>query len=117
MPKFSPIPLSQDVPNPAGLMSEEYDEGLPLYVVHPDVVSLPESGKITFYFRRGPVTIKEGREDEGASASVDLTLTEICAVEECEVEEKSEPKMAEHALDSLFEQLRGGKKESGEEED
>lgn len=117
MPKFSPIPLSQDAPNTAGLMSEGYDEGLPLFVDHPDVVSLPEEGKITFYFKRGPVTIKEGRGDEGASASVDLTLTEICAVEECEVEEKSEPKMAEHALDSLFEQLRGGKKESEEEED
>lgn len=97
--------------------SGDYDEGLHLFVEHPDVVSLPEEGKVTFYFRRGPVTIKEGREDEGASASVDLTLTEICACEECEVEEKSEPKMAEHALDSLFEQLRGGKEESGEEED
>ena len=115
MPKFSPIPLGSDNGFPEVAMNSSNDSGLHLYVVHPDVVSLPSEGKVTFYFKRGPITLKEGREEEGASASVDLTLTEICCVEECEVEEKSAPKSAEYAIDKLFDELRG-KSEEGEEE-
>jgi hypothetical protein len=95
------------------------ETGLYLFVTNPRVVELPEEGKITFVFKRGPVTLREGTEERPGSASVDLRLLEICDVCACEVEarEKGEYGESENAIDSLFESLRKEAPETEEEED
>jgi hypothetical protein len=93
------------------------EPGKHLYLDDPRVVELPECGCITFRFKRGPVTIKEGGSGREASASADLTLTEICAVKEeasGDVEEYEKSDKVENQIDKLFEELRG--KEEAEEE-
>ncbi len=108
--KFEPIQLTRefiDLPSPG------QPEGLYLHVSDPRVVDLPREGCITFRFTRGPATITEATGDEPARASVDLQLTEICEVEETEMEDLGETKNeAAEKLDELFE-----KASSEEEED
>jgi hypothetical protein len=114
MPKFEAIPLSFD-----GLNSPVVpDGGLNLYVSNPKVVDLPEEGKITFKFKRGPVTLREGRGESEGTASVDLSLYEICEVEECPVTGSAEPdRETENAIDDIFESIRGKKSEESEEDE
>lgn len=115
MPKFESIPLSFD-----GLNSPAMPEGgLNLYVSDPKVVDLPPEGKVTFKFKRGPVTLREGRGEQEGTASVDLSLFEICEVEECPVSGPAEPdRETENAIDEIFESIRGkGMEKSEEDED
>ena len=98
-------------------MPEPSDSGgLHLYVSQPRVVELPEQGLISFYYKRGPITLVEGGEDSEGRASADLTLTEICDVCECEVPGYTEEQETESKIDEIFESLRGEKEEPSADE-
>lgn len=116
--KFDPISLAGNGPNqayPVSPASVEEAEGKFLFLEHPRVVQLPEEGKITFYFKRGPVTVREPTEHSPGSASVDLRLTEICDVCACEVETPaSDAQESSKLIDELFAKVRG-KKSDGDD--
>lgn len=117
---FDAIPLDSSGPMSPEMPSGMPESGLYLYVANPRVVELPEEGRITFSFKRGPITLKEGTEDRSGQASVDLCLKEIVEVCACEVEEgepKGEYAKSENAIDSLFESLRKEVPESEESEE
>jgi hypothetical protein len=118
MPKFEAISLGSSGSNipEVAYPSGSNEPGLHLYVDNPRVVELPEEGKITFYFKRGPITVREGVEDRPGSASADLNLTEICDVCACEAPEYSEARETENKIDELFEELRGEKEEPSADE-
>lgn len=93
-------------------------DGLNLFVSHPRVVDLPEEGCITFRFRRGPAMVKEPFKGTPGSASVDLTLLEICDVkdEAMPSDDKSGRRKSEETIDKLFEEAREDEEEDDEEE-
>ena len=82
---------------------ERESDGLHLFVSNPRVVDLPEQGCITFRFKRGPLTIKEGYKGSPGSASADLTLLEICDVKD---EESPEVKESKDTIDEIFNSIR-----------
>jgi hypothetical protein len=90
--------------------------GLHLYLRDLCVLDLPDEGCITFKYKKGPVTATEAGEDTAASASCDLTLTAICAVE-AEEGEKVEDDMDEtsESIDELFEQAARSESDRYEE--
>ena len=118
---FEPIDLSLSSRFNATTPATPFDsEGKNLYLDHPRVAELPEEGCITFKFRRGPVTLREGFSGHPGSASADLTLIEICNVKAEKVsyegpEEHEDESRTENQIDELFESLRSGSEPKEEE--
>lgn len=109
MADFDSIPLtspSAEKAYPAGIAGNAArdSDGLHLYIDNPRVADLPKCGKITFYFERGPISLRESDGERAGSASVDLRLTEICDVEE--EKEKDTPAKAADIIDEIFESVR-----------
>lgn len=128
--EFKPIRLNGEASSSAqpwdsiSRQSEGDGDGLHLFLSHPRAIELPKSGCITFKFARGPVTVTEAYRDRPGSATVDLTLIEICEVEEhsdSETEEASE-EISEHLegddlIDRLFDEARESESEVENEQD
>ena len=107
--EMDPISLKRDEGLNAPAMAGE--DGLFLHISNPCVVDLPESGLITFRYRRGDLHLVKGEE---VRAFTDLNLTEIVDVESCEDESEDDEK-AEDNLDKLF--AEAAKAEPSEEDE
>lgn len=90
-------------------------DGLHLYLRDLCVLDLPDEGCITFKYKKGPVTATEASKDSAATASCDLTLTAICAVEAETGEKVDKNDDADESIDELFEQAARSESDRSEE--
>lgn len=111
---FDTISLSSNAGYGIATPTASSSDCLHLFIDNPRIADLPKSGRFTFRYEKGPMTLREAGPERPAGASADFKLYEI--VDAKAAPEQEDDSTPGDVLDKILEEVQAEAEKSGDGE-